>query len=82
MKKYILTEEQKDEIIYYLKNHSTLSVGRLLNQLEELKDEKEKFRKELEAKFSLEIASNCVSIETLDKIKELINKGKKDEKKD
>ncbi len=40
MKKYIITEEQKDEFLYLIKNRSFLAARNILNQLEELKDEK------------------------------------------
>lgn len=41
-KKYIITEKQKNEILNFLKNHSTIGVRKLLNQLEEIKEEKKK----------------------------------------
>lgn len=41
MKKYIITDEQITEIINLLNAHSMLGAKNLLNQLEELKEDKD-----------------------------------------
>ncbi len=40
MTKYIITKEQRDNLLYLIENRSLLATRNLLNQLEELKDEK------------------------------------------
>lgn len=42
MKKYILTEEDREEIFRLLKTRSTLGVKNYLNQLEEIKEDSDK----------------------------------------
>ncbi len=40
MTKYIITKEQRDNLLYLIENRSLLAARNLLNQLRELKDEK------------------------------------------
>ncbi len=40
MTKYIITKEQRDNLLYLIENRSLLAARNLLNQLEELKDKK------------------------------------------
>ncbi len=40
MTKYIITKEQRDNLLYLIKNRSLLAAKNLLNQLEELNEEK------------------------------------------
>ena len=46
MKKYIITEEEREEVLDLIKNRSTLSARNTLNQLEELKEEKKEIKKD------------------------------------
>jgi hypothetical protein len=41
MKIFKITDEQREQIIYFLNHHSIYAAKQMLNQLEEIKEEKE-----------------------------------------